>query len=173
MTDFTIAGKQYRTTREVAGLWGLDIKTIQKYANPKNGVIPGCIKQDGVILIPSNAIRPITQPIAQGLLWAIIHIKNDQQGYLDLTKYGIDNVQLHAVLSELKRKLYIDIPTGCKSERERLLLCRITDKGFGLVQYKKKLQGTGRLREKITRENIALAFAAAQTIMQAIQLGTL
>ncbi len=171
MSDVVISGKTYRTTREVADLWNLNIKTIQKYANPSSGIIPGCIKQNGQLLIPANAIRPITQPIAQGLLWAIVHIKNDQNGYLDLSQFGIENAQLHAVLTELERKLYINCPTEYESERERLLLCHITEKGFDLIQYKKQLTNNW-LREKLTPENIALTFAAAQTIMQAIQLGT-
>lgn len=170
MEDIIVDGKTYRTTREVAELWGLNIKTIRKYANTQTGIIPGCIKRDGRLLIPSDAIRPITQPVAQELLWAIVFIKNDPDRYLDLTQFGINNSQLHTVLNELERKLYIESPHKYETERNRLVDCRITNKGFGLIQYRKQLNNN-RFEGKLTAENIALAFTAAQTIMQLVQLG--
>lgn len=171
MPDIVIAGKNYITTREAAELWGLDIKTIRKYANLKTGIIPGCIKSDDRLLIPSEAIRPITRPVAQELLWAVVFIKNDPHRYLDLTQFGINNSQLHAVLNEMERRLYIESPPEYSSERRRLIECIITAKGFKLIQYKKRIKD-GHIKEKLTPENIALAFAGAQTIMQLIQLGT-
>lgn len=171
MSDIIVAGKTYITTREAAVLWGLDIKTIRKYANPKTGIIPGCIKQDDRLLIPSDAIRPITQPVAQKLLWAIVFIKNDPGRYVDLTQFGISHSQLQAVLNEMERKLYIESPQRYSSEHYRLIGCKITAKGFTLIQYRKQITDK-RFREKLTPENIALAFAAAQTLMQLIQLGS-
>ncbi len=170
MPDIIVAGKSYRTTREAAELWGLNIKTIRKYANPQNGIIPGCIKKDDRLLIPCDAIRPITQPVAQELLWAIVFIKNEPDRYLDLSQFGISNLQLHAVLDEMERKLYIESPHEYASERSRLVDCRITNKGFGLIRYRKQFKNS-RFEGKLTAENITLAFTAAQTIMQLVQLG--
>lgn len=169
MPQKVVNGKEYLSTREAAELWGLKVKTVTKYANATNGIIPGCIKHDGRLFIPANAIRPITQSVAQGILWAIIRIKNDPDSYLDLTQFGIRNSQLNAVLNELERKLYIISPENAQSERDRLLSCRITERGFGLVEYRKRLNND-LLRSKIASEYVTLAFSTAQTIMQAVQL---
>lgn len=172
MSEIIVDGKPYLTTRDVAEQWGLAISTVRKYANPETGIIPGCIKHGKMTLIPADAIRPITEPVAQGLLWAIIHIKNDPDSFLDLSQFGIDNSQLRAVLSELERKLLIICRDDANSERDRLLSCRITERGFALVQYRKQIENN-RLKAAITPENIALVFAASQTLMQVCSLAAM
>lgn len=169
MPNVSIDNVEYYPAEEVAELWGLKLSTIRKYASDKHGKISGCIRKNGQLLIPANAIRPITKPIAQQLIWAIIQIKNSPEDFLDLTKYGIRNDQLDAVLHELERQQLLDISKDKTNVRDRLISSRITARGFGLVLYKQKMKDNV-LSSFLTAENISLVFSGVQTLLQVHQV---
>lgn len=163
MNTVVVGDVEYLRVRDAAELWGLKPATIRKYASPREGKIPGCIKADQGLLVPVMAIRPITQPIAQGLLWGIVRIKNGQ-GFLDLTEYGLSNDQLAVVLEELARLRYVDLP-DTEDVREQLERCRITERGLSLIEYRKRLKGNPS-EPQSSHDRLALAFSAAQTLLQ-------
>lgn len=163
-------GTEYLRVRDVAELWGLKVSTIRKYASAKAAKIPGCIYRGKELLVPVSAIRPITKPVAQGLLWGIVRIKNGG-GFLDLTEFGISNDQLSAVLRELSRLLYIDLP-DTKDVREQLELCGITERGFSLIEYRKRFKGNSSapLEPLSLNDYLTLAFSAAPTLLQLLTI---
>ncbi len=169
MSTESINNVEYYPLDEVANLWGLKQATIRKYASEKSGKIPGCIRKDGQLLIPANAIRPITKPIAQQLIWAIIQLKNSPHDYLDLTAFGIRNDQLDTVLRELTRQQLVDVDDSIPKVRDRLIASRITAKSLDLVMYKKKMKDNA-LSSYLTAENISLAFSGVQTLLQLAQM---
>lgn len=169
MSSILIDGAEYYPAREVAELWGIKESTVKRYAEPKTGKIPGCIKHDRTWYIPVTAIRPITRPVAQGLLWGIVAVKNDPASFLDLSTAGIDNAQLEAVLRELRRQGYLVVDFEGDDLRNSLVCSRITEKGFGLIRYRKRLN-ENQLMDSFSVEWISVALSAAQTILQLIQL---
>lgn len=169
MPSISINNVEYYPSDEVADLWGLKQATIRKYASEKSGKIPGCIRKDGRLLIPANAIRPITRPIAQQLIWAIIQIKNSPDDFLDLTEFGIRNDQLEVVLEELGRQQLLEIKKEDPDVRGRLFSSRITAKGFSLVLYKQKMKENS-LPSFLTPENISIVFSGVKTLIQLHQM---
>lgn len=169
MPSIFINNAEYYPSEEVADFWGLKQSTIQTYAGRKANKIPGCIRKGGQLLIPANAIRPITKPIAQQLIWAIIQLKNSPHDYLDLTTFGIRNDQLNTVLRELARQQLVDVDDSIPNVRDRLIASRITVKGLDLVMYKKKMKDNA-LSSYLTAENISLAFSGVQTLLQLAQM---
>ena len=169
MPSVFIDNVEYYPAEEVADLWGLNQSTIRKYASGKPSKISGCIRKDGQLLIPASAIRPITKPIAQQLIWAIIQIKNSPEDFLDLTEYGIRNDQLEAVLRELERQRLLDIDKDESNVRDRLINSRITARGFDLVLYKQKMKENV-LSSYLTVENISLVFSGVKTLVQLYQM---
>lgn len=169
MEEIIVNGVSYYSAQDVAELWDLNIKTIERYAAASSNKIRGCLRVDGALLVPANAIRPITKPVAQGVIWGILFIKNDSDAYLDLTEFGIANTQLGAVLDELERQMYIDHVERYDNERERLLKLRLTDKAIGLVQYKKKYKGNS-LKGEPNSDALSAVFAGVQTLLQLVQL---
>lgn len=165
MEKITIKGIDYYSAQDVADLWGLNKKTVERYAAPSSKKIQGCLRIDGVLFVPANTIRPITKSIAQGIVWGILLIKNDPDAFLDLTKFGIANAQLGSVLDELERQMYIDPVDGYKDERDRLLKLRLTDKAINLVQYKKKFAGNS-FKGKLNSSALSTIFAGVQTLLQ-------
>lgn len=163
MNTIVVGGIEYLRLQDAAELWGLKPATILKYASPREGKIPGCIKLEQGLLVPVTAIRPITRPIAQGLLWGIVRIKNGQK-FLDLTEYGLSNDQLDAVLEELARLRYIDLP-DTEDVRGRLECCRITERGLSLIEYRKRFKGNPS-ESSSSHDRLELAFSAAQTLLQ-------
>ncbi len=164
-----IDGLRYYPARETAELWGIKEATVRRYAEPKSGKIPGCIKREKTWYIPVTAIRPITQPVAQGLLWGIVSVKNDPASFLDLSKEGIDNASLESVLNELDRQNYIIVNFSVGDLHERLVQARITEKGFGLLRYKRRLKENP-LADFASPEAIAIALTTVQTLAQLAQL---
>lgn len=169
MPSVFIDNVEYYPAEEVAEIWGLKQSTIRKYAIGKPSKISGCIRKDGQLLIPASAIRPITKPIAQQLIWAIIQIKNSPDDFLDLTEYGIRNDQLEAVLRELERQQLLDIDKDESNVRDRLINSRITARGFDLVLYKQKMKENV-LSSYLTVENISHVFSAVKTLVQLYQM---
>lgn len=168
MKPTMIDGKSYYPAAVVADLWQYKESTIKRYANPSSGKLQGCIKRDGVLYVPSEAIRPITRPVAQGLLWGIVGIKNDPGSFLDLTEYNIDNLQLNSVLDDLARQLYLQVDPEERDVRKKLVEARITEKGFSLIRYKKRFSENP-ITGVLNSESISLFLTVAQTVMQAIQ----
>ena len=164
-----IDGAQYYTSHDVAVLWGLKEKTIQRYASPSSMKIRGCRRIDKTLLIPVDAIRPITKPIAQSLVWGILLIKNDPNSFLDLTIYGLQNSQLSAVLDELQEQAYIDSVPEYESQRDRLLKLRLTDKAINLVKFKKQYKGNP-LESDVDASVVSTAFSAVRTLLQIVSL---
>lgn len=160
-------GKLYYPASYVAELWGYKESTIARYSNPSSGKVPGCIRRDGVLYVPVGSIRPITEPIAQGLLWGIVGIKNDPSSFLDLTSFSIDNSQLSPVLSELSRLQYLKINDKEPDLRKRLLDSQITDKGFSLIVYRARLSEEP--TNKLTVDRVSLALTITQTLLQLAQ----
>lgn len=165
MEEIIVEGKTYYSAQDVAVLWGLSKKTIERYAAPSSGKIRGCVRSEGKLLVPTDAIRPITEPVAQGIIWGILFIKNDPSSYLDLTEFGIANNQLGAVLDDLERQLYVDSVKEYEDERDRLLKLRLTDKAIKLVQYRRKYKDNP-LKGKLTANRLQVVFSAVQTIAQ-------
>lgn len=169
MNSVIIDGGEYYSCKDVAELWGLSPKTVSKYASPSSGKLRGCKKRDGTWYIPSDAIRPITLPIAQGLIWSLLEIKNSPGMFLDLTEYGISNDQLDAVLDELEAQLYIDPVDHYENPRQRLEAARLTEKALNLVRYRKKFKGS-LLEGKLDAGGIQSLFSGVQTVFQIIEL---
>ncbi len=167
MNAIVVGGVEYLRARDAAELWGLKPATVRKYASPREGKIPGCIRTDQGLLVPIAAIRPITQPIAQGLLWGIVRIKNGQK-FLDLTEYGLSNGQLAAVLEELARLRYIDLP-DTMDVREQLERCRITERGLSLIEYRKRFKGNPS-GLSFAHDGLELVFSATQTLLQLLAM---
>lgn len=162
----TVDGKSYYEAKDVAKLWGYKVNTIERYAAPSSGKIKGCIRSDGGLLVPVDAIKPIDKPTAQAIVWGLIQVKNEPESFLDLTQYGISNQQLSAVLDEMERQLYIDFSeTAYPDVRSRLLGLRLTSKAFDLVQYKRRYSKSP-LQGVITYEKVGVIFSAAQTLLQ-------
>lgn len=169
MEPIIVNGKEYYPVKVVAKLWHLNEATIRKYASERVGKIPGAIKQDGIWLIPANAVKPINEPIAQGLIWSILELKNETNGFLDLTKFDIDNHQLESVLLELERQQYLILEPDVADVRKRLLSARVSSKGFALVRYKKKLKQNP-FTEGIGIEAVIHCLQFVQTAAQIISL---
>ncbi len=168
MRPVIIDGASYYSSQDVAELWDIKEATVRRYAEPKSGKIPDCIKRDKNWYIPVTAIRPITKPVAQGLLWGIIGVKNDPTSFLDLSGEGIDNSLLDAVLNELCRQNYIVVDYGIDDLHERLVQVRITVKGFELVRYRKRFKENP-LDGFVSADAISIALSAVQTVMQLVQ----
>lgn len=164
----TIDGANYYSSQDVAELWGVKEATIRRYAEPKSGKIPDCIKRGKYWYIPVTAIRPITKPVAQGLLWGIIGVKNDPSSFLDLSGEGIDNSLLDTVLNELHRQNYLLVDFAIDDLHERLVQARITVKGFELVRYRKRFKENS-LEDFDSADAISIALSAVQTVMQLAQ----
>ena len=169
MEPTLIDGKSYYPASVVADLWNYKESTIKRYANPSSGKLPGCIKHNGVLYVPSESIRPITQSVAQGWLWGIVGIKNDPASFLDLTAYSIDNSQLNSVLDDLARQLYLQVDPEEQDVRKKLVEARITERGFSLIRYKRRFSENP-IADALTPESISLVLTLAQTVMQVIQL---
>lgn len=168
MEPIVVDGKEYYSAKVVAELWGLKEKTIKNYTCESNRKIFGAIKHEGDTLIPADAIRPITKPVAQGLMWGIIGVKNDPNSFLDLSEFNIDNNQLHSVLLELERQQYVILDKGLDDVRGLLLSARVSKKGFDLIRYKKKMSANS-FTGALAPQNIASVFSVAQTVMQIVQ----
>lgn len=168
MESVTIDGARYYSSQDVAELWGIKETTVRRYAEPKSGKIPDCIKRGKYWYIPVTAIRPITKPVAQGLLWGIIGVKNDPSSFLDLSGEGIDNSLLDTVLNELHRQNYLLVDFGIDDLHERLVQARITVKGFELVRYRRRFKENS-LEEFDPADAISIALSAVQTVMQLAQ----
>lgn len=168
MGPVTIDGANYYSSQDVAELWGVKEATIRRYAEPKPGKIPDCIKRGKYWYIPVTAIRPITKPVAQGLLWGIIGVKNDPSSFLDLSGEGIDNSLLDTVLNELHRQNYLLMDFAIDDLHERLVQARITVKGFELVRYRKRFKENS-LEDFDPADAISIALSAVQTVMQLAQ----
>lgn len=168
MKTIVVGDKEYLRVRDVSELWGLNPGTVRKYASPREGKIPGCIRTDEGLLIPVTAIKPVTKPIAQGLLWGIVRIKNGE-AFLDLTEYGISNNQLASVLEELSRQHFIDLPET-NDAREQLERCHITERGFSLIEYRKRFKGNdSAITEELSPyDYLMLAFSLAPTLLQLV-----
>lgn len=169
MEPIKIDDINYYPAYYVAELWGLKAKTIERYAAQDCGKIRGCVRKNGELYVPSNSIRPITRPIAQGLIWGILEIKNNPEMFLDLTKYGIANEQLEAVLDELERQLYLDKIENICDQRERLLKARLTEKAFEIVRYRRKFKGNEQER-LVSPEFLQTLFSGVQTLIQIADL---
>ena len=169
MEPIVVDGKAYYPVKVVSELWGLNEKTIRNYTYKSNLKITGAIKHDGNLLIPANAIRPITKPVAQGLIWGIVGVKNDPEYFLDLSEFNIDNNQLQSVLLELERQQYLILQKDEKDVRSLLVSAKISKKGFELIRYKKKMSANG-FTQALTPLNINTLLAVAQTVMQAAQM---
>ena len=165
MEAIQIDGIFYYKSSDVAELWGLKEKTIQRYASPSSMKIKGCKRIDKTLFVPADAIRPITKPIAQSLIWGILLIKNDPNSFLDLTLYGLQNSQLSAVLDELQKQAYIDPVPEYEDERERLLKLRLTDKAIDLVKFRKRYKGNPLDADEVSAI-IPLVFSAVQSLVQ-------
>lgn len=168
MGPVTIDGANYYSSQDVAELWGVKEATITRYAEPKSGKIPDWIKRGKYWYIPVTAIRPITKPVAQGLLWGIIGVKNDPSSFLDLSGEGIDNSLLDTVLNELHRQNYLLMDFAIDDLHERLVQARITVKGFELVRYRKRFKENS-LEDFDPADAISIALSAVQTVMQLAQ----
>lgn len=164
-----IEGKEYYHASYVAKEWGYKESTIKRYACLSSGKLPGCVKHKGGLYVPAGSVRPITEGIAQGLLWGIVKVKNDPGTYLDLTAFEIDNAQLESVLNELSRQLYLQIDKDEPDLRKRLLGSRITDKGFKLIEYRKRFSENP-VKDKPTAEYFKIALTGAQAVVQFVQL---
>ncbi len=169
MVSTTIDGKSYYPASYVAEAWQLKESTIRRYASPSSGKLSGCVKHEGVLYVPADSIRPITKPIAQGLLWGIVSIKNDPQAFLDLTPYSIDNSKLDSVLDDLGRQMYLQVDSEELEVRRKLIDAKITEKGFQLIRYKKRMSENP-LTNVLNIETITVALTSIQTVMQAVQL---
>ena len=171
MARIVFEGKGYYPVSDVADKWRLKEKTIKDYASTRVGKIPGCMHVDGVLLIPEDAIRPITRPVAQFLVWIIIQYKNNPSQVPDLTELGISTNQIVSVLREMYRLGYVLNEPSSTNEAPGQLLrdCVIGSRGFDLVMYKKRFRKNG-IPEALTPQNIALAFAAVQTVLQIMQM---
>lgn len=171
MQPVLINNEMYYSSSDVAELWGVKESTVKRYAAPGSGKIRGAIKQGKRLLIPANTIRPITKPIAQGLLWGLLEIKNNPAAFLDLTEFSIDNAQIESVLKELVRQQYIQLPDCPDNLRDALERAFITEKGFGLIRYKQKLSDSP-LQGLLTAESLIKLFEAVQTLVQLAKPGT-
>ena len=170
MEQIVKEGRAYYRASDVAELWGLKERTVREYASKRVGKLQGCIKSDGLFLVPANAVRPITKPIAQALMWEIVQYQNEPDRFFDLSEYGIAADQVDAVLKELQRLGYLRVPVGWKgSAKELLLSASITAAGFSLIMYKQRMKSNP-LEGISTIEAFGLAFGLAQTVMQLVQL---
>lgn len=165
MNPIEIDGNKFYPASYVAELWGLKAKTIERYASPSSKKLRGCVRWNGELYVPSNSIRPIVAPVAQGLIWGILEIKNSPDSFLDLTEFGIPNEQLGAVLDELEEQLYIDKVEAYVDQRDRLIKARLTEKAFGVVRYRKQLKGNEQQRV-FNPELLQTMFAGVQTLVQ-------
>ena len=165
MKRVTVDGIEYYSAVDVSELWGLKLNTIERYASPSSRKLRGCIRKGGELLVPINSIRPIVGPVAQGLVWGILEIKNDPTRFLDLTSFGIANEQLEAVLNELEEQLYIERLDEYEDQRDRLIRSRLTEKAFGIVRYRRRFKGNDQKRI-FNPEVLQAVFAGVQTLIQ-------
>lgn len=171
MTRIIYEGKGYYSVSDVVDKWHLKEKTIKNYASARVGKIPDCRYVGGELLIPEDAIRPITRPVAQSLVWIIIQYKNNPSQVPDLTELGISANQVVSVLREMYRQGYIlNEPSLTNEDPGKLLRdCVIGSGGFDLVMYKRRSRENG-IPEALTPQNMSLAFAAVQTVLQIMQM---
>lgn len=166
----TVDGHEYYTASDVAAQWGIKEKTVKGYATPKCDKLRGCIRRDGVLLVPANAIIPLSPAKAQGVLWLLVHFRIGYSNYVDLSGLNMSNDLMKEVLFDLKRQNLINFDSDDSDVRMALKNFHMTDKGFKLIEYRSKFIKNP-VKDNLTSQDIDLVFSGIQTVAQLIQLG--
>lgn len=165
-----VDGCEYYTAADVAAQWGIKEKTVKGYATPKCGKLRGCIRHDGDLLVPANAIIPLNQASSQGALWLLIHFRIGYSSYVDLSGLNISNDLMKQVLLDLRRQNLINFDSDDSSVTTILNNFCMTDKGFKLVQYRPKFIKNP-VKDNLTSQDIDLVLSCIQTVAQLVQFG--
>ena len=165
-----VDGRAYFTAADVAAQWGIKESTIKSYAKPSCGKLRGCIRHDGLFLVPADAIVPLAKSQAQGIIWLLVHFRIGNSSFLDLSSLDISNDVLKEVLLDLRRQNYIYFDGDDLGVRAILDKLWVTDKGFDLIEYRTCFTKNP-IKQAITAQNIELALTGVQTILQVVQMG--
>lgn len=165
-----VDGCEYYTAADVAARWDIKEKTVKGYATPKCNKLRGCIRRDGVLLVPANAIIPLGPAKSQGALWLLVHFRIGYSNYVDLSGLNMSNNLMKEVLLDLRRQNLINFDSDDLDVRTTLNNFRMTDKGFKLIEYRSKFIKNP-VKDDLTSQDVALVLSGIQTVAQLIQFG--
>lgn len=92
----------------------------------------------GAILLPDDAITPLSKASIQSFLWVVLSYKNDPNSKPDVSCVkGVNKATLNSAFKQLVFRGFIDQIDGSEDLTVCFNQCRVTQKGMSLVQGKR------------------------------------